>query len=173
MLVTVTNFGSVWRVKYRNDASTGRAIAAFFNTTGVVVHGRIRPRSKIDGDIRFNNVGGFTPHHHLGMINRVFDCEEPGVWQNRNRVLFKSVLSAPREPDFLLVVVKSRELGRLDLTTPWRDANSVLISFSEEHDQQEAMLLMRLDGWIRSDLGVYRLRPFENWFWSARLQLAV
>ena len=171
MFVTVTNFGSVWRVKYGESGRTKRAVTAFFNTTGVDVDGKVRPRSKIGGDIRFNNAGGFNPHRYLGMINRVFDCEEPSVWQNRNRVLFKSVLAEPREPDYLLVVVRSCELGRLDLTTSWRDSNTVLISFSEANEQQEAMLLMRPDAWIRSNLGVYRLRPFENWFWSARLQL--
>ncbi len=175
MLVTVTGFGSVWRHRWGIGPSDRKrhAEAAYFNTTGVPVNGTIRTRPKIIGHARFNGVGGFNPNHPLRMINSVFECAEPCVWQGQNKVLFKRMLSAPVQPDYHLVVVKACEAGRLDITTPgWRSDDTLLISFSECRDQQEAMLLMPASSWLRTDLGTFILEPFKAWPWSARLRLS-
>jgi hypothetical protein len=106
------------------------------------------------------------------MINSVFECAEPCVWQGQNKVLFKRMLPTPQQPDYLLVVVRSVEVGGLDVGSPaWRSEGTLLISFSECRDKQEAMLLMPPDGWLRTDLARFVLRPFISWPWSARLQL--
>ena len=97
---------------------------------------------------------------------------EPCVWQGQNKVLFKRMLSTPQQPDYFLVVVRSSEVGHLDVGSPaWRSEGTLLISFSECRDEQEAMLLMPLDSWLRTDLGKFVLLPFVSWPWSARLQL--
>jgi len=174
MFVTVTDFGSVWRRRLGKDQSDPRrfARAAYFNTTGVSVGGRIRTRPRIVGHVRFNGVGGFDPNHPLEMINSVFECAEPCVWQGQNKVLFKHRLPAPQQPDYFLVVVRANEVGHLDVGSPaWRSEGTLLISFSECRDEQEAMLLMPADSWLRTDLGKFVLRPFVSWPWSARLQL--
>ncbi len=174
MLVTITGLGSVWRRRFGKDENDPRrfARAAYFNTTGVPVNGRVRTRPKIVGHVRFNGVGSFDPNHPLAMINSVFECAEPCVWQGQNKVLFKRMLPTPRQPDYFLVVVRSPEIGYLDVGSPaWRSEGTLLISFSECRDQQEAMLLMPPDGWLRTDLGKFVLRPFVSWPWSARLQL--
>lgn len=174
MLVTVTGFGSVWRRRSGKDPNDPRrfARAAYFNTTGVHVNGRIRTRPKIVGHVRFNGVGGFDPNHSQSMVNRVFECAEPCVWQGQNKVLFKRMLPAPQSPDYFLVVVRSTEVGHLDVGSPdWRSEHSLLISLSECRDKQEAMLLMPPDSWLRTDVGRYILRPFISWPWTARLQL--
>lgn len=175
MLVTVTGFGSVWRHRWGKDLCHRKrsAQAAYFNTTGVPVKGTIRTRPKIAGHARFNAVGGFNPNHPLRMINGVFECAEPCVWQGQNKVLFKRMLSAPVQPDYHLVVVKACEAGRMDLTTPgWRSDDTLLISFSECRDQQEAMLLMPTFSSLRTALGTFVLEPFRAWPWSARLCLS-
>ena len=174
MLVTVTDFGSVWRWRFGNDQPDPRRFvpAAYFNTTGVPVNGKIRTRPRIVGHVRFNGVGGFDPNHPLGMINSVFECAEPCVWQGQNKVLFRRKLAAPQQPDYLLVVVRANEVGHLEVGSPaWRSEGTLLISFSECREEQEAMLLMPLDSWLRTDLGKFVLRPFVSWPWSARLQL--
>jgi len=174
MFVTVTDFGSVWRRRLGKDQSDPRrfARAAYFNTTGVSVGGRIRTRPRVAGHVRFNGVGGFDPNHPLEMINSVFECAEPCVWQGQNKVLFKHRLPAPQQPDYFLVVVRANEVGHLDVGSPaWRSEGTLLISFSECRDEQEAMLLMPADSWLRTDLGKFVLRPFVSWPWSARLQL--
>ncbi len=174
MLVTVTGFGSVWRKRFgKNPNDTRRlARAAFFNTTGVPVNGKIRTRPKIIGHVRFNGVGGFDPNCPLRMLNMVFECAEPCIWKGQNKVLFNRMLSAPQQPDYFLIVVKACEVGHINVGSPaWRSEGTLLISFSECRDQQEAMLLMPPGGWLRTDLGRFALRPFVNWPWSARLQL--
>jgi hypothetical protein len=174
MFVTVTGFGSVWRRRFGKDQSDPRrfARAAYFNTTGVPVGGQIRTRPRIVGHVRFNGVGGFDPNHPLGMINGVFECAEPCVWQGQNKVLFKRMLPTPQQPDYFLVVVRSSEVGHLDVGSPsWRSEGTLLISFSECRDKQEAMLLMPADSRLRTDLGKFVLQPFVSWPWSARLQL--
>lgn len=175
MLVTVTGFGSVWRRRFGNDQGDPRrfAHAAYFNTTGVPVGGQMRTRLRIVGHVRFNGVGGFDPNHPLGMINSVFECAEPCVWQGQNKVLFNRKLSAPQQPDYFLVVVRANEIGHLDVGSPaWRSEGTLLISFSECGDRQEAMLLMPTGSWLRTDLGKFAVRPFVSWPWSARLQWA-
>ncbi len=174
MFVTVTGVGRVWRRRFVKDQSDPRrfARAAYFNTTGVPVGGQIRTRPRIVGHVRFNGVGGFDPNHPLGMINSVFECAEPCVWQGQNKVLFKRMLSTPQQPDYFLVVVRSSEVGHLDVGSPsWRSEGTLLISFSECRDKQEAMLLMPAGSWLRTDLGKFVLKPFISWPWSARLQL--
>jgi hypothetical protein len=174
MFVTVTGFGSVWRRRFGKDQSDPRrfARAAYFNTTGVPVGGRIRTRPRIGGHVRFNGVGGFDPNHPLAMINTVFECAEPCVWQGQNKVLFKRMLPTPQQPDYFLVVLRSSEVGHLDVGSPtWRSEGTLLISFSECRDKQEAMLLMPDGSWLRTDLGKFVLMPFISWPWSGRLQL--
>ncbi len=99
MLVTVTGFGSVWRRRFGKNQSDPRrfARAAYFNTTGVQVDGKVRTRPRIVGHVRFNSVGGFDPNYPLRMINSVFECAEPCIWHGQNKVLFKRMLSAPSE----------------------------------------------------------------------------
>ena len=136
------------------------------------MNGTIRTRPKIIGHARFNGVGGFNPNYPLRMVNSVFECAEPCVWQGQNKVLFQRMLPAPAQPDYHLVVVKACEAGRMDIATPgWRSDDTVLISFSECRDQQEAMLLMPAHSWLRTGLGTYTLDPFKAWPWSARLCL--
>ena len=174
MLVTITGFGSVWRRRFGKNGSDRRphARAAYFNTTGVPVDGKIRTRPKIVGHVRFNGIGGFDPGRPLAFINTVFECAEPCIWQGQNKVLFERKLSAPQQPDYFLVVVRSSEIGHLDVGSPaWRSEGTLLISFSECRGQQEAMLLMPPESWLRSAVGRFGLWPFISWPWSARLQL--
>jgi len=174
MLVTITGFGSVWRQRFGKNQSNPKrfARAAYFNTTGIPVDGKMRTRPKIVGHVRFNGAGGFDPNHPLAMINSVFECAEPCIWQGQNKVLFKRMLPVPQQPDYFLVVVRACEVGHLDVGSPtWRSEGTFLISFSECRGQQEAMLLMPTDSWLRTAVGRLVVRPFVTWPWSARLQL--
>ena len=122
-MVALTGLGSVWRRRFgRNPNDPKRfARAAYYNTTGVPVNGTIRTRTKVAGHARFNSVGGFDPNCPQRMINRVFECDEPCVWQGQNKILFKSLLSAPRQPDYFLVVARQSEIGRVQIgTSGWK-----------------------------------------------------
>ena len=174
MVVSITGFGSVWRRRFGKDPDDPRRFtrAAYYNTTGVPVEGTIRTRSKVAGYARFNSVGGFNPNYPQRMVDRVFECDEPCVWQGQNKVFFKHMLAAPREPDFFLVVARQSEIGRLRVgENAWKCDNGLLISLSECGNEQECMLLLPAYGWIRSDVGTYMLQPTPAHRWIARLQL--
>lgn len=176
MLVTVTGFGSIWRRRFGNDPA-GRSLfarAAYYNTTGVEVNGTLRTRLRVIGHARFNGAGGFNPNCPSRMINQVFECDEPTVWQGQNKVLFKRLLRTAQQPDRFLVVVHPVEAGHIELAGgTWKSEDSVLISFSEWHDHQEAMLLMPAYAWLRSDLGTFFLEPSGVRPWTARLRLKI
>ena len=109
MLVAVTGFGRVWRHRFGKDTDDARrfARAVYYNTTGVVVEGKVRQRPQICGYARFDAVGGFNPNFPSRMINRVFECAEPSVWMGYNKLLFKRMLTAGERPDCFFVVVRS------------------------------------------------------------------
>jgi len=176
MLVTVTGFGSIWRRRFGSDPA-GRSLfahAAYYNTTGVEVNGTLRTRPRVIGHARFNGAGGFNPNHPSRMINRVFECDEPTVWQGQNKVLFKRLLRTAQQPDRFLVVVHPVEAGHIELAGgTWKSEDSMLISLSESRDQQEAMLLMPAYGWLRSELGTFFLEPSPLRPWTAQLRLEI
>ena len=175
MVVAVTGFGSVWRRRFGKDPDDPKrfARAAYYNSTGVRVNGAIRTRPKVVGHVRFNSVGGFDPYYPQRMINRVFECAEPCVWQGQNKVLFERLLAVPREPDYFLVVARQNEIGRLQVgSSLWKSDDSLLIAFSECGNQQETMLLLRAGGWLRKSAGILVLKPMVSRPWVAQLQLA-
>ena len=123
------------------------AQAAFYNTTGVQVSGKVRYRWRIGGKIRFNGVSGFTPGDPSRSLNRVFECKDPETTRaGWTQILFKRMLSGPERPDFyLMFVVLTAESTPDDLTLSrlaGRPIRFRLSSVSENADQQEAMLLM-------------------------------
>lgn len=171
MLVSVTSFGSLWRYRYQNDPSRFYR-GVFYNTTGVRIAGGIRQRPKILGYARFHQCGGFDPHHPSRMVGRVFDCTEPCVWKGANKLLFQRVLRKPELPERFLVAIRSESAGRCQVgTSVWRSPDSWLISFSEDRNDQEVMLLMSAGGWITTELGRFVLTPNRDRSWVARLVL--
>lgn len=175
MLITVTGFGSVWRRRFSKDHEDPRRFArgAYYNTTGVEIAGTTQQRPRILGYARFHACGGFDPNRPAQMIGRVFECADPCIWRGENKLLFNRVLRTPQKPDAFLVVVRPELTGRLILGgNLWRSSDSWLISFSESGNQQEAMLLLPLDGWIESELGKFVLEPEAAQPWMARLVLA-
>lgn len=174
MLVAVTGFGSVWRWRCGKDKADPYRFgcAAYFNTTGVQVGNEIRQRPKITGYARFNARGGFDPNRLSRMIDRVFECAEPCVWQGANKLLFMRTLSAPSKPDRFLVVLRNAIHGALKVGSQnWRSADTWLISFSECRARQEAMLLMPAYSWIETEVGRFVLEPLTQRPRAARLIL--
>ena len=174
MLVSVAGFGSLWRWRFNKDQDDtyrfGRGV--YYNTTGIEIAGTVRQRPKITGYARFHACGGFDPHHPSRAIGRVFECANPGVWKGDNKLLFQRVLPAPAKPDRFLVVVTSKLNGMLSVgINNWRSPDIWLIAVSESADEQEAMLLMSADGWIRTSLGHFVLEPEVRRPWIARLVL--
>jgi hypothetical protein len=174
MLVGVTGFGSVWRRRVRDDASDPKrfARAAYFNTTGVMVKGKIVRHRTIAGHVRFNGAGGFDSNYPNRMVGKVFECDEPCIWNGQNKVFFRRLVPPPVQPGSFLVVVKSEEFGRLHAgDAGWKSEGTFLISLSEWRDQQETMLLMSCTDWLRTDLGHLVLVSDTSVPWRAPLML--
>jgi hypothetical protein len=166
MLISVLSFGSRW---------SGRADAAYYNTTGVAVEGKIRNRPRIYGVARFNGRSGFRPDWAERMISKVFDCEPPCLCNGHNKVLFKRLLDAPARPDAYLVTVTAAQTGGIDAyaASPWLHSDAQVVSFSECGEQQEVMLVMPAYAWIRGRLGTLFLEPRRQKPWAARLALSL
>jgi hypothetical protein len=165
MRVSVLGFGSVWRRRSGKDPGDPKrfARAAYYNTTGIAVGGKLRTRPRIVGHVRFNGVGGFNPNYPARMIGRVFECEEPCVWQGQNKILFKTLLPFEVEPDRYLVVVRVPDVGRLMVGEPdWGSRDVWVVALSEWREEQEAMLLMAAHGWVRTSVGRYTLTPVAS-----------
>ena len=175
MLVTVHGFGGIWERRFEKNPANPRrfAQAAFYNTTGVLVRGKVRYRWRIGGKIRFNGVGGFTPSAPSRWLNRVFECKDPETTRaGWTQILFKRMLSGPERPDYYLFVVTAEYTGRLDTgSSCWKADPVRVVSVSENADQQEAMLLMPAYSWVRGQLGTFYAEPSTRQFWSAGLRL--
>ena len=157
MLVAVTGLGSVWSCRPGRDAaSIGRLTreAAFFNTTGVVVDGTLRLRSRVYGEVRFNGSMGLNPHDPTtSLLHRVFRCPAVTVWNGANRLLCEGpVMTAASS---FLVVFTADDVGRVTSGDQWRSEDSQVISWSESANAQEFLLLMQPFSWIRTARGLF------------------
>ncbi len=165
MIIGVEGFGSVWstRVGARRDRM------AFYNTTGITLDGRLRHRSRLFGQIRFNAIGGFNPQHIEVHIGRVF--HSAGFPDGDTRcLLLHHLLLRPQRPDYYLFRVTSDITGELDIDrSGWKSDSVVLLSLSQFREQQEAMLLVPVHAWIRGGLGRFAAEPSAECSWRASL----
>jgi hypothetical protein len=176
MRVCIIAFGRVWRRRWVKGSDDPKrfACAAYYNTTGVMVNGKLRTRPRITGHVRFNGVGGFNSNYPSKMIRRVFECEEPCVWRGQNKILFKTLLPSWAAPDLYLVVTHAADVGRLRIgEAEWSSDDVWVIAVSDSQDEQEAMLLMAADGWVRTSVGTYRLVAKGGEPRRARLELTM
>ena len=163
MIIGLEGFGSVW--------STRRRSTAFYNTTGIVSDGRLRHRSRIFGQLRFNEIGGFNPKHIERNIGRVFETSGP-LDPSSSCILLHHLLTRPVSPDYYLFAVTSDRSGELQVDqSGWKSDSVVLVSLSQVGEQQEAMLLMPIHSWIRGALGLFAVVPYGEHPWRAVLQL--
>jgi len=167
MIIGLEGFGSVWSV--RRASQTGRA--AYYNTTGIMTEERLRYRSRVFGQLRFNEIGGFNPKHVERNIGRVFESAEFRE-HGPQCLLLHHLLSRPEPPDYYLFVVTSNRTGELHIDrSGWKSDSVVLHSLSQTACRQEAMLLMPAHGWVRGDLGRFIVEPCGDRPWRASLEL--
>jgi hypothetical protein len=174
MRVGIISFGSVWRRRFGRDAADPERFrrAAYFNTSGVVVNGRMVHHRKIAGHVRFNGVGGFNPHYPQRMIGSIFECDGPCIWNGQNKVFFGRRLDYPERPDCFLVAIRSAEFGLVSVgANGWKSDDAWLISFSEWRGRQELLMLLPPDGWVQTELGRAALSPDSLRPWVNSLEL--
>lgn len=178
MLISALGFGSIWtrRVAKCGCSSAGVRMSgtAYYNTTGVLVGDKLRNRPNAYGVARFNGNSGFRPDCIHGMLQRVFECEPPCVWNGGKKVLFKKLLGGSFKPDAYLVTITADQSGGIAREQPggWLHLAAHLISFSECGGEQEVMLVMPPYTWVRGRLGTFFLEPVAQRPQEARLILS-
>jgi hypothetical protein len=166
MIIGLEGFGSIWSVR-----AGSKGERAFYNTTGIVTGEKLRHRSRVFGQLRFNEVGGFSPSHIERNLGRVFESVRP-LDQNGPTLLLHHLSNKPAIPDYYLFAVTSDRTGELPMDrSGWKSDGVVLVSLSQVRDQQEAMLLMPPHSWIRGGLGRFVVEPSRERPWRAFLQL--
>src|SRR5207249_2355158 len=172
MFVTVEGFGSIWSKRVRPDpGDPSRGRTAYYNTTGISANGKLRHRSKMLGQLRFNETGGFSCNLIERNIGRVFQCTGD-LQDNRASLLLHHLLDGPVSPDYFLFAVTSDRTGILPVGWyGWKSAGVLLLSLSQFNQQQEAILLMPAHSWIRGALGWFVAEPLANFSWRAFLRL--
>ena len=101
MKMCVLGYGRVWSTR----ATDQRRAAAHFNTTGVVVHGKSRPRSCIYGYVRIDECLGFRPDLAARTVHRVFETDGVSVWNGCRKLFFRILRPKGTTPDRYLVRV--------------------------------------------------------------------
>ena len=178
MLISVLGFGSIWTRRVANCAhgSAGARLSgtAYYNTTGVLVRDKLRNRPCTYGVARFNGNSGFRPDCIHRMMQRVFECEPPCVWDGGNKVLFKKLVAGSFKPDAYLVTITAEQSGGIcrEPAGGWLHHDAHLISFSECGGEQEVMLVMPPYTWVRGRLGIFFLEPVAQRPREARLILS-
>src|SRR5947199_1278668 len=136
MFVTVEGFGSIWSKRTHDER------IAYYNTTGINVDGKLRHRSELFGQLRFNEIGGFNSKLVERNIGRVFQCT--GDMRRTGACLaFHHLLQRAIEPDYFLFTVTSARTGFLPVALyAWKSDGVLLVSFSQIRERQVDMLLI-------------------------------
>lgn len=162
MVVAIQGFGSAWERRFGKDPSDPArfARAAYYNTTAVPLNGKLRYRWRVGGKLRFNSISGFNPNYPTRARGRAFECAAPVERNGWNQILFERVLPRSAQPEMYLVAVSTERVGYIDAHSVCWKGNSVqVVSFSEDHGQQELLLLMPPYSWVRSELGTFFVEP--------------
>lgn len=174
MVVAIQGFGSVWERRFGKDPSDPRRFsrAAYYNTTAVPVNGKLRYRWRVGGKLRFNSASGFNPNYPTRALGRAFECAAPVERNGWNQILFERVLPRNGQPEVYLFSVTTERVGYIDAHSAcWKGDSVQLVSFSEDHHQQELLLLMPAYSWVRGELGTFFVEPLPAARCSAHLVL--
>lgn len=175
MSVKILGFGSNWWARFGRNPNDPRRYtrhAAYYNSAGMRCGRKIQRHWIVPGLVRFNGAGDFDPHFPSRAMGETFWCSDLAFTFGGNRILFIRRTPKATIPDQYLVVVSSDRFGVFDFDDPrWKSESTQPISVSQLREQQEAMLLMKEGGWIRSRLGTWRLMPCPNLLLGAALQL--
>jgi len=119
---------ALWQEPGRSEAVCAGGV---LHTTGVQVDGKVRTRPRIVGHCPASTVSEASIRYPLRMINSVFECAEPCIWQGQNKISLQgAMLPAPQQPDYFLVVVRASEIGRVDVgSLAWRSEGTPLDFF--------------------------------------------
>jgi hypothetical protein len=154
MVVYVHSLGSVWQEK--SDTIRGSRI---WNTTGIDDGRRIRPRSRLFGQVSF----GYAARIELNKRGKL----KPGTWVTSEMSMHKGIprihlryrTKASNIPEWYLVVVTESLIGQLHDCSLSGAGGATMLSYSVWRERQEAMLLMRPFASLKGERGTAILIP--------------
>ena len=156
MRVRVVSFGTNWWAVHSHNLENPYCFlrrAAWFNSAGLKSGRRMRLCWAYPGHIRFNQNSGFQAEYPLRSIGKTFLCAGPNRLRGRTHLLFVRLLGESAS-DCYLVTMNEATNGRISFASPgWRSAGVRPISVSLRGSRYEAMVLMRQEDWIETDLG--------------------
>jgi hypothetical protein len=174
--VRVLSFGCNWWSRFGCDTQDRYRYtrhAAFYNSSGVRCGNKVRRHWTVPGLVRFNGSGDFNPHYPGRSVGQTFSCTEPVFALGGNRIVFQNQVRRSATPDFFLVVVTSDRFGMFDFDCGhWKSASTYPIAVSHLREKQEALLLMKPNDWVSSNLGRWQLRITTQLEAGAILELA-
>lgn len=152
MYVRMISFGSNWWA----GREPGRP-PAWFNSAGIRHGSRIDHAWIWTGQVRFNRSSGFHPEFPQRAIGSTFGCHLPQIHRGKTHLLVTQKCPYSK-PDEYLVTVNDGIQGQIFFERDdWSSAGVQPISISRKGVRFEAVLLLRMDAWIRSELGVWRI----------------
>ena len=152
MYVRMIGFGSNWWMARDADRQP-----TWFNSAGLK-HGRRIDHCWIwTGQVRFNCSSGFHPAFPRRSLGRTFRCELPQVYAGKTHLLVTGKSRESHADEYLVTVTDGVQGQILFLTPEWSSLGVQPISISRKGTRFEAVLLMRPDSWIRSELGTWRI----------------
>lgn len=162
MRVRIISFGTNWWTMYSRDSGDPycfRRRAAWFNSAGIRCGHRLRLCWVCPGQIRFNQTSGFQPEFPFRSVGRVFLGVGPNRLHGRMHLLFSRLL-IDSASDCCLVTVNDVVHGRISFASPsWKSDGVRPISVSMRRRRYEAMLLMRAEDWIETEVGKWSVSP--------------
>ncbi len=177
MLVSIEGFGRIWEQRTGKDPFDPlrfSARASFYNTTGVRIgeNGKIKHRWKLGGKVRFEGGSAFDSARAENNLGRVFECDEPEQRFTWLQMCCKRRLPQPEIPDWFLFRITSERIGWMNFKSDTvKSPDTFLLSYSAEHGDQEALILMKPGAWIQGRTGCLVVEPDPRRPWRARLQL--
>ncbi len=175
MLVKLVHFGCNWWARFGSDPADPHRYtrhAAYYNSTGIHCGRKVRRHWIVPGLIRFNGVGNFNPHLPNRALGHTFLSSDLDCLFGGNRLLLKKRMPDSCIAEWHLVVLSQELHGRMDLQSrQWKSPAARVIAASQLRQIQEVMLLMKLNDWVKTACGIWRLRVAENLRAAARLEL--
>jgi len=124
------------------------------------VNGRLRYRWRNGGKLRFNSAGGLNPNYPLRCIGRTFECAAPEQRSGLNQILFEHAVRTPALPHFYLFAATAERIGYIDTQLgSWKEDSVQIVSFSDDRQRQEILLLMPPYSWVRGEIGTFFVEP--------------
>jgi hypothetical protein len=160
LVVQIVSFGSAWWVRPGREVGDSERYtrhAAYFNSTGIEIGGKIHTAGPVRGLVRFNVSSGLDPHHTQNNIGQVFCFTEVERYLDTNRLLALRRAAKDAPPTHFLVRVSSIFHGTLSLATRWRSADVHTIAVSRYRERQESLLLITALSVIRTSFGIWTL----------------